>query len=952
MKDTIGATCLLKTKAMANLFVWQSIIWQSISWQSSPQSVLGELFPTVEISLGISSGISLGLVSLMAIAFYLRRGITRRLHQQTERERLVWQITQEIRQSLALETVLETTVTEVQRFLESDRVLIYRLWNDGTGRVIHETVGDPFPRILGTSFPPEVFPQEHHEAYRQGKIRTISNVEQDQLADCLVEFVKQFGVKAKLVVPIIQESWTHSAERSPAQSRSTPHLWGLLIVHHCRNTHVWQTWEIELTQQLAAQVAIAIQQSELYNQLQQLNTELESRVGQRTQELADVNLALRDEIADRQRTEAVLLQTNTTLEALIHASPRAILTLDVEGKVQVWNPAAADLFGWTAAEVIDQPSPVALDHQLADGSTLFANVLRGRSYKRLELLRQKKDGTDVNLILSVAPIQESDGTSNSGVINGIVIVILDITEQRQQAEQFRLLQSVVVNTNDAVVITAADPLDPCDPRGDRPILYVNEAFTRMTGYAPETVIGQTLRLLQGDKTDRTELDKVYRALRNWESTTIEVIHYRKNGSEFWHEFSMVPVADHTGTYTHWISIQRDTSARRQAELALRQSEERWRSLIENALDIIMILDLDGTIRYVNASIEKVLGYHATEPMGQKLYEWIHPDDFINTHYYLASLGRSPAPAEASPTESIEFRHRHKDGSWRTLEAMTCTFIDHTFIEFIDQRDHSHPSGREGATLRIMVNARDITERKRLDEIRLALEREKELSDLKTRFFSMASHEFRTPLSTALTAAQVLENSADVWQDSEKRSRNLRRIQDSINSMVQMLNDILMINRAETGKLEFKPKRLDLENFCQQLVEEIQLSAGSSYQLVFDRQGIVIPVYLDERLLSSILSNLLWNAVKYSPQGGAISLKLEFQPTLIFLEVADQGIGIPPEDLDRLFEPFHRGKNVKSIPGTGLGLVVVKKCVELHHGTIEVNSQLGEGTRCKIMLPLS
>jgi PAS domain S-box-containing protein len=872
---------------------------------------------------GIS--IFLGVVLLVAIVWYFQQSITRRhrtekmLRQQTERERLVTQIAQHIRQSLDLDAVLATTVEEVQRFLQVDRVLIYRVWADGTGSAINETVLSPYPCILGLSFPEEVFPQEYHVAYLQGRTRTITNMEQADVEPCLADFVRQFGVKAKLVVPIIQENWTVEDDYSPKDSTS-PHLWGLLIAHHCRAPRTWAAWEVELMQQLATQVAIAIQQSELYNQLQQLNTELEFRVQQRTEELARANLSLRAEIVERQRTEAVLRYTNHTLQALINASPRAIFTLDLEGNVKIWNPAAELMFGWAESEVIDRPNPIFIDDPLEDDSTLRTSVLQGTTYSRVELRRQKKDGTEIDIILSAAPLHDSEG-----IISGMVAVIADITEQRRQEEQVRLLQSVVVNTNDAVVITAAQSLDESGP----PILYVNEAFTRITGYRTEEVLGQTLGILQGEKTDRAELEKVYTALSSWDSVTVEVIHYRKDGSEFWHEFSMVPVADKTGCHTHWISIQRDTTGRRQAEQALRQSEERFRSLIENALDIIMILDTDGTIYYVSPSVEKVLGYPVAEFIGKKVFELLHPDDFTHTYYSLTHVSQTTGPARP-----LELRYHHKDGSWRTLEAISRTFVD------------------SAATLRLIVNARDVTERKRLDEVRSALEREKELSVLKTRFFSMASHEFRTPLSTALAAAQVLENSSEVWQDSEKRLRNLRRIQDAVNNMVQMLNDILTINRAETGKLDFNPKQLDLAEFCQQLIEEMRLSAGPQYHLTFTCQGTAIPVSWDEKLLHSILANLLWNAIKYSPQGGQIGLTLEFQTHQVLLQVEDQGIGIPPEDQNQLFEPFHRGKNVRTIPGTGLGLVVVQKCVKLHQGAIAITSEVGRGTTCKVTLPLS
>ena len=842
------------------------------------------------------------------------------LRRQTDRERLVFQIAQNIRQSLDIDQVLATTVEEVQRFLKADRVLIYRLGDDGTGCAIHETVLPSYPKILGQSFPEEVFPKEYHQAYSLGKTRAVNDIEQTDVETCLADFVKQFGVKAKLVAPIIQEKRRNELDNPQESSPSAPYLWGLLIAHQCSSPRQWETWEVELMQSLATQVAIAIQQSELYTQLQQLNTQLEQRVQQRTAELAAANTALRAEIEERQRTEAALRHSNHTLKALITASPRAIVMLDLEGKVKIWNPAAEQMFGWTEAEVINQPSPIELDNQLADHPTLQTNILQGQTYSRLEFRLQKKDGAPIDIIFSAAPLSDNDGQRS-----GVVAVIADITEQKRQAEQVRLLQSVVVNTNDAVIVTEAEPIDDPGPR----IIYVNEAFTRISGYQPEEVLGKTPRILQGPKTDQAELHKVRTALSSWRPVTVEVVNYRKDGSEFWNEFSLVPVANTQGWYTHWIAVQRDTTGRKGVEQALRQSEERFRSLIENALDIIMILDPDGTIGYVSPSVEKVLGYAETDLVGLNVIDCIHPDDWIITRDRLTNIVHDPELARP-----IEFRYRHRDQSWRILEAISQPFVE------------------SAATRRVMVNARDITERKRLDETRLALAREKELNALKTRFFSMVSHEFRTPLSTALAAAQVLENSQDEWDNTAKRLRNLNRIQDSVRNMVQLLDDILTINRAETGKLAFNPKLLNLDRYCRHFIDEMRLNAEANHTLTFTSQGTPIPVYLDEKLLRSILSNLLSNAIKYSPHGGNVQLALAFYAETVEISVQDEGIGISPEDQRGLFEPFHRGKNVRSIPGTGLGLVVVKKCVDLHQGTIHIDSEVGKRTTCLVSLPIT
>ncbi len=860
--------------------------------------------------------IELGTIILLMVYYLLQWQITKRrqaevsLRQQTERERLVHQIAQQIRQSLNLEEVLATTVAEVSKFLACERVLIYRLWEDGTGSAITETVLPPYPAILGQTFPEEVFPNDYHQAYARGRIRTITNIDRDDVEPCLAEFVKQFGVKAKLVVPIIQEIRNQESVQefssSVKKESCAPHLWGLLIAHQCSQTRQWQQDEIELMKQLATQVAIAIRQSELYQQLQKLNAELECRVRQRTEELAKTNDTLR--------------HTNQTLQSLIAASPRAIFTLDLEDRVKIWNPAAERMFGWSEAEVLDCPNPVISAETVEEYKGIKENVLQGITPRSLEIRRQKKDGSAIDIVFSAAPLTDREGN-----ISGLVAVVADITEQKRQAEQVRLLQSVVVNTNDAILITEAESIDEPEPR----ILYANKAFTRTTGYTLEEVSGKTPSILYGSGTSRAELARVRSALSKWKPVTVEITNYRKDGSEFWSELSVVPVADKMGRYTHWIWVQRNITERKRAEEALRRSEERFRSLIENALDIITIMDADGTIHYESHSVEKVLGYSPAELIGENFFAYIHPDDLTNTCYGIVNA--MPTPEVACP---IEFRYRHKDGSWRTLEAISQQFRD------------------EAIAPRIVVNSRDITERKRLDQVRLALEREKELTALKTRFFSMASHEFRTPLSTVLAAAQLLENSPYAWDNSEKWLRNLRRIQDSVKNMVQLLDDILTINRAETGKLEFNPKPLALEKFCRQFVEEMQLNAGTQHTLTFVCEGQATKVCLDKQLLRSILANLLSNAIKYSPKGGQVHFSLRFESDSVRLQIQDWGVGISSEDRKQLFEPFYRGKNVRHITGTGLGLVVVKNCVDLHRGSITVDSEVDKGTTITIILPLS
>ncbi|TBR61661.1 histidine kinase [Westiellopsis prolifica IICB1] len=243
----------------------------------------------------------------------------------------------------------------------------------------------------------------------------------------------------------------------------------------------------------------------------------------------------------------------------------------------------------------------------------------------------------------------------------------------------------------------------------------------------------------------------------------------------------------------------------------------------------------------------------------------------------------------------------------------------------------------------------LVKRQQAEAVQRTLAQEKELSELKLRFFSMVSHEFRTPLSIILGSAQLLAQSEQQWT-KEKKLKNLHRIQSSARSMNQLLTDILTLTRAEAGKLEFHPILIDLEAFCINLIEDLQFSTQPQHSIKFISKSNCTHARLDENLLYSILSNLLSNAIKYSPQKGIISLILSCTPETIIFQVQDCGIGIPLESQQHLFEPFHRGNNVGKIVGTGLGLAVVKKCLELHQGEISVESEVGVGTTFTVRIP--
>ena len=265
---------------------------------------------------------------------------------------------------------------------------------------------------------------------------------------------------------------------------------------------------------------------------------------------------------------------------------------------------------------------------------------------------------------------------------------------------------------------------------------------------------------------------------------------------------------------------------------------------------------------------------------------------------------------------------------------------------------------------VMAIVRDISDRKRAEaDIRQALEQQQKLNELKSRFVTMASHEFRTPLASILSSSELLEHYSYKWSE-EKKLSHLYRIQNSVKHMTDLLNDVLLLGKADAGKLKLNPSQLNLLQWCQELVEDIKLTT-TTHQIIFEiescfhsgggdeqksnnNQGDL--VWVDEKILRHIVTNLLSNAIKYSPNSDKVVFEVNCQSKQVIFCVRDFGIGIPPEDRDRLFDSFHRACNVGSIPGTGLGLPIVKRSVDLHGGTISMESQLGVGTTFTVTLP--
>lgn len=375
----------------------------------------------------------------------------------------------------------------------------------------------------------------------------------------------------------------------------------------------------------------------------------------------------------------------------------------------------------------------------------------------------------------------------------------------------------------------------------------------------------------------------------------------------------------------------------QAYEQLALTEAKYRSIFENSLEGLFQSTPAGRFISANPALARIYGYSSPEDLMQNL-SYIPDQIYVNPQRREEFVRLMSEQGTVLGFESEVYRC---DGSivWISENARVIRDFKGKIIAY------------EG-------DVKDITQRKYSEaEIQKSLDQEKELNQLKSRFVSMISHEFRTPLTTILASAEALEYYGYKW-DEEKKLIYLQRIQTTVHHLTELLNQVLFIGQGEAQKIPFQPSLINLESFCYGMIEEMKLSLKDKQHLCFiysenqaiNTSNLPIQVYLDERLLRHILYNLISNAIKYSPQEGNIELNLNYNQNQVILILKDQGIGIPQEDQQHLFEPFYRAKNVGVIPGTGLGLTIVKKSVEIQGGMIQVQSKINVGTTITVIFP--
>lgn len=473
------------------------------------------------------------------------------------------------------------------------------------------------------------------------------------------------------------------------------------------------------------------------------------------------------------------------------------------------------------------------------------------------------------------------------------------------------------------------------------IIYTNPFEAKLHGYKQDELIGKKVNIFAPSSLHKK---MNLQQIRNLTDLLRESINLRKDGTIFPVRLRSDVVKDIDNNPIAIVTTCEDITAAKEAEMALYQSEDKFRQLTEAAPFAIFILKNEKVV-YANMGLSKLTGFSIKELMDQGFLALIHTDlqKFITEQVSLKQDGDSTL-------SSYEVRIKNKKDKKRWIYlslnaimfegkyACLATATDITAQKLVEDELRSFNENLEKKV------------KERTLELNNALEREKELNELKSNFISIVSHEFRTPLTSISSSAEIIERYHSRI-DEEKLLEHLHRIQDNVKEMTNMLTDVIFIGKTEADMQQINFKMIKLKPFCIAILKEFELISKNRFFFDYSHYGKNDEVFLDENLLRHILFNLISNAIKYSKENSTISLESKMISHNIIFIVKDTGIGISEKDLLALFEPFTRGENVGSIRGTGLGLAIVKRCVEILKGDIRVTSKLGKGTQFVLSFPL-
>ncbi|WP_225309578.1 PAS domain S-box protein [Larkinella humicola] len=793
-----------------------------------------------------------------------------------------------LNQSLTEQGPEAAALLHIRELVPCEQLVVFR-FNHATGLAQAESwlVGNERATRTASGLPSHLF---HVEPLLSGQSWLLDHLQPDSVGIPPELNLYKRGFRSLLVIPLFSQQ---------------QYIGAFVLLSH---TPRFFTEEYrQIAGEVASQLAIVIYQQHLNEQLQQHTEQLEQRVAERTREIGQL-LALQN--------------------AILKNAGQAIISTDTQGVVLTANPAVEQVSGYRADELIgrhprtrfdvsEAPVPI-LTYQAelpsAPPTFLIQPILQEQGFFQTECLIEGKGGKRFPVLLTTSTLQNEEGEITGYVGMATDISLLKAAEEKLKQKN-RELNTFFVGALDMHCIS--------DSQGN--ISKINQAFQVALGYTEAELMAiPFLHLLHPDEQkfvfQNLLTGILHRPVRN------QINRFRKK--------------DGTYRIIEWNAIgidnlvygsARDITQRKLAEDALRESEQRFREIAENVDEVFWIHAVEPfKLLYINPAYERVFGIVRQQVPG-------------NEHSFLDTILEEDRAATLAEFE------KYRQGQEVTVQCRvkgTHQAIRWLLIRTFVMKDS------QGVPVRYIGIANDITSQKEKELVlQQSLAREQELSKLKSQVVSTASHEFRTPLATIQTSVDLirlyLEQPPETARPAIKNYLGV--IQQQVQNYTGLLSDMLTIGKIESGKVAFNPRWVDVLALCQQII-------GSHFSHQPDgrtvRVSLVGPssrAYLDEKLMTHVLVNLLSNAFKFSKTNPGLAIRFEKQTLVI--EVTDEGIGIPATELSSLFQTFFRASNTASIQGTGLGLVIARQFVELHGGTLTVESQETQGSTFTIRLPI-
>ncbi len=647
------------------------------------------------------------------------------------------------------------------------------------------------------------------------------------------------------------------------------------------------------------------------------NEELQST----NEELHSVNEELHTLNTHHQRKIVELRELNNDIQHLLEGTDVGTLFLDSNLRIRKFTPRVAEVF-----RIQDQDVGRSISdffHSLRRPTLMSEIEAALRDGTRIE--DEVRDDAGTPFFLRILPYRpeavvddEREGPQPLPAIEGVVLSLTNIASLDAARARLAEMSAIVESSEDAII----------GKRLDGTITTWNRGAERLYGYTAEEVVGRNIRLLAPPGRVQ-EIERFLEALGRGEKVDhVDTIRLRKDGTRADVAVTVSPVYDRQGRIVGGSAIARDVSQVKRAQRELRRREMRIREILESTMEAIYGVDPDGVCTFCNPSCARALGYESVDELvGKDLHELAH-----------CTADGAPVPRESCAILAVlrsgEGAHAD-DQHMRRADGTTFP------VEY-----WSRPVLRDGRIAGAVVSFLDVTERKQSEEeLRTTARRREE-------FLALLSHELRNPLAAVVNASALLR--ADGGNGSLEDALDV--IQRQVAHMARLLDDLLDVTRIGQGRIDVREEEVDLRRVCGAAIEAVSpLFGDRGDELAVELPDEPLPVRGDPDRLRQVVSNLLTNAARHSDEGAAIRLAACAEEDELVLSVSDDGHGIDPERLDRIFELFVQGEQGldRASGGLGIGLTVVRKIVELHGGTVAAHSDgIGRGSEFVVRLPRS